>query len=418
MLTKTNSPKATSHGGKTRLIISVILVLLTAAFILNTGNKVNKTVSPPVPVNNNISDDFLIGTLNDADGSHFDYLTDSLGFNLWHRYCDNKETGGKWYPAGWVHDGAPGDTLFADSSVYISQVQGVLSNIEGHNMKALMHRPKIEYLCYGQRSDYQCEPAPIDTGMWFYSFNDHETGIPETDSGQAVIHCRAGDGPNHDSPGFVVKRLKTNTEQSHVEASNDAYRLVGQCDWLIKPRIRIDSAYAFNNQNANICRIIVLNQEKDTIKNLILKGRHFSDGITPYNGRYLEEFFYLSNDSTLTIHGAWGDKWWYEARGTCDPDPPGLQNHADIQVWWYGSCDMWIDYVRVDNDIADGLLGTSNSSYGIYDQWLQEASTSGYINVMAINPAEFELNNLPCLKYIEKKMKEYSNGRFKIVALK
>jgi hypothetical protein len=79
---------------------------------------------------------------------------------------------------------------------------------------------------------------------------------------------------------------------------------------------------------------------------------------------------------------------------------------------------MWIDYVRVDNDIADGLFGPGNSSYGMYDQWLKEAATSGYINIMALNPAEFELNNLPCIKYVEKKIKEYSGGRFKMVAVK
>jgi hypothetical protein len=387
---------------KARLTISILLAILTIAFVFNENTK---QTNPPQPT---YGDEFMIGAFNSGLEPDFNYAPDTLGFNLWHIYNESDSWGGRTYPKGWWRIGAPGDTLFADAGAYVRDVQTIMGRIKDHNMTALMQRPKVEWLCYGQRSDYQCEP--VSSGdLWFYSFNDHNTGIPDTDSGQGVVHCRAlGDGPNHDNPGFVVKRLKANTEQCNNSSGGDAYRWDSQSDWLIKPRIRIDSNFAHNNQNASICRVIALNQEQDTIKNLILKGRHFLKEIGGqyfYNGQYLEEFFYLPNDSTLAIHGAWGDWWMHSARGNAPND--SNCNRADIQVYWYGECDMWLDYVRVDNDVADqlfkGAFETQQNNWLLWEARDIACHNNGaasyrfYIEL-------FEFNNIPCMSYVSHKL--------------
>jgi hypothetical protein len=364
------------------------------------------------PANNNISTDFLIAAMDDGKDTAFTYLYDSLGLNLWHLYCGSTTGGNNWhYPDGWTFC-APNDHLLNPVGDYQSGILGELSKIGNHHMQAFIHRPKIEYLCYGQRSDYQCEDTSeiLDHDLWFYTFqspNHIGTDIP--DSGAKVRFCNAA-GPNHDNPGLVVSRLRTNNEQCHRNTGFDGYRGDTEHDWYIKPRIRIDSTFAHNNQSTPVCSIKVLAQDGTTIlRNVILKGRNFLvDSNLNYNGRYIEEFKYYTGDDTLIIHGDWGDKWWWSSRGNRDPGTE--ENHADIQVYWYGSCDMWIDYVRVDNDIADGLMNPKSPNYNTFNQWLQGeaelACNAGDV------PLKFylelnEFNNIPAIAYVNKKLNYY-----------
>ncbi len=410
---------------KAKVLFSLMLIAsVFSAFIITSIKKEEtKTIAPPAP-NNNISDEFLIGALDNGWDVSYNYINSTLGFNVWHKYCDVETIDGKKYPAGWIHNGAPGDTLFTTDGSYTSQVQGVLNNINNHNMKALMHRPKLEYLCYGQRSDYRCVDVNHleDSQLWFYSFQSpSHTGSDVPDSGHWVRKCSTMPvGSGGDSPGLVVSRLKANTEQCHTdENDNSKFRWDSQCDWLIKPRIRIDSTLADNpvNWDTKICKIIVLNQNGDTVKKTDVKVFNFINPSTGnYGGQYLEEYFFGQNDSTLTIpSGAWGNKWVYKARGN-NTNEQTVENHVDIQVYWYGSCDMWIDYVRVDNDVASDLLSTNpnNTNHQTYLNWLQWEAQD--IGDYGSSPLEFyiellEFNQIPCISYVNEKLDSYSNGR-------
>ncbi len=405
---------------KKRIIFSVLLGLLTAAFVLNSGTT---AVPPPAP-NNNISDEFLIGALDNGWDVSYNYINSTLGFNVWHKYCDVETISGKNYPTGWIHNGAQGDLLFTDET-YISQVQGVLDNINNHNMKALMHRPKLEYLCYGQRSDYQCEDIPANDPYWFYSFQSpsHVGTSITTDEYPAGVFQNVRYCSDHDNPngGMVVSRLKANTEQCHTDVNDGSkFRWDSQCDWLIKPRIRADQDYINNHFNEPICRVDVYNQDGNKFKEVLIRARNFQDAQGHYDGYYHEEFnFDVPNgDSTLTYTGDWlgtdtEGKWVYKARGN-NTNEQTVENHVDIQVYWYGSCDMWIDYVRVDNDAADMLLNPNNQFYSRSQDWLLwEAQDVGDYGS---SPLEFyiellEFNQIPCIAYVNEKLDSYSNGR-------
>jgi hypothetical protein len=90
----------------------------------------------------------------------------------------------------------------------------------------------------------------------------------------------------------------------------------------------------------------------------------------------------------------------------------------DIKVYWYGTCDLWVDQIRVENDIAGELLS------GEYDSWIMEeaasgkyliadgSSGSGAVRLYRIDTGRTDANNLPGLKYIQEKLSMYSNGKF------
>lgn len=344
------------------------------------------------------TDEFLIGAFNSGAYNDLNVVGD-LGFNIWHKYT--------WY-VDTILPGriAPGlsrlDYLTAPIGSYKGEVISTLNDAASHNMKALMLRPKLEWLCAGQRSDYQCEPiSKADDNEWFYAFRDHSRGYTTSDSGATVIHCEV----NHSlsatgNAGWVVKGLKANTEQSN----QGLFKGDSLSTWYIKPRIRIDSVTAVNFPNLEICQVIVLKENGiDTLKKIIIRAGNFYNSQNPYYGQYLEEY-YFSGDTNLRIQGKWGNNSWYAARGEMAETDNLVQNHSDVQVYWYGECDMWIDYVRVDDDIADQLFkGAFETPTNNWFSWeandiaSHSAAYRFYIEL-------FEYNNVPCMAYVSRKM--------------
>ena len=423
---------------RTKLLFSLLLLISVFTGFIITGINSRVTVpsgalhvNPPPPTSGNISTDFLIAAMNDGADHNFQYISDSLGLNLWHWYCgDSTGSNNRHYPDGWTFC-APNDHLFNPVGDYQSGILSELSDIGSHNMQAFIHRPKIDYLCYGQRSDYRCVDTLNleDKDLWFYSFqspghigSDIEDGAPYGD-GRYVRFCNAT-GPNPDDPGFVVSRLRTNNEQCHINTWTDQWRYDNECDWYIKPRIRIDSTIADNpaNWNTNVCRVIVIGQSgTDTLKMVTLKVRNFLDNNDNYDGKYLEEYRIFPGDDTMIIHVQWGDNYYWSSRGN-HPTDDGNINKADIQVYWYGNCDMWIDYVRVDNNIAHNLFSTdtTNLTHRMYDQWLNDEAVLACEAQSGV-PLKFyielnEFNNIPAIAYVNQKLNQYCGKDIDMIA--
>lgn len=344
---------------------------------------------------------FLIGAFNTGWDIDAFVNIDSLGFNVWHSYLVFGEENGRQMPYG----GGP-DYVNADISSYKTYVRGKLDRATSHNnMTALIMRPKLEWMCFGQRSDYQCEPiTKSDDNQWFYSFRDRGVGYPTTDNGATVMRCEVNHSlTDAQNAGWLVKGLMANTEQSN----RGAFRGDSLSDWFVKPKIRIDSATAVNFPNKKVCKIVVIAENGvDTLKNINIRAGNFRNAQNPYfSNQYLEEYFF-SVDTNLQVHGNWGVNSWYHARGDTIESAAG--NHSDIQVYWYGECDMWIDYVRVDDDIANDLFSTdpNNSRHTDYMNWLaweahdiatHSAAYRFYLEL-------FEYNNVPCMSYVSRKM--------------
>ena len=399
---------------KTKLTVSFIFIL-TVSFYLFSGLIINSveeskeikrepsgitdTVQP-----GNQNEIFLIGALDCGIDLDFQNL-DEVGFNAWHAYSNGNY--------GWQGAGIESDTLYADSGAYIHKVQNKLADIQSHGMKSIIMRPKIAMLCYGQRSDYQCESIPLNDDLWFYSFQSpNHVGVDINDTWQGqtqvVRYCQRDIQTTDGGAGWVVSRLKSNAEQCATFADNSGIIDPSIKNWIVKPRVRIDSAFAHNYPNSLVCKIKVLGQIGDTVlKEIDIKAGDFINPINnQYNGQYLEEYNFTGN-SNLNIDSSWGIEAGRSARGNSTVDT--MYNNVDIKVYWYGNCDMWIDYVRVDNMVAHNLLSNdlSNLEYLNYQRWLKwEAQDIACYNESAIKfyMELFAFSNIPCMSYVSKKL--------------
>ncbi|MBZ0203576.1 MAG: T9SS type A sorting domain-containing protein [Ignavibacteria bacterium] len=418
------------------LTISFILAITILVFAFRNSPSENSIYSTAQNFNNqnivalfpplqgNISDEYLIGAMDCAQDLTYNNISD-LGLNVWHkyagvdRYYDYNSTGWDWYlqPANRV------DNLYNEYITYSRVVTDRLGLNGQNNMRTLMQRPKIDQLAFGQRSDYQCEIIPENDNLWFYSFNHHGAGIDTEDysqwgeEGQIVRYC--SQNQTDGGEGWVVKRLKANSEQCNTRSPIGQTPGDNVYNWYIKPRVRIDSNFAHNNQNDKVCRIDIYNYENGLILSADLLGKNFLVDGNPgayYNGRYIEVFNFAPLDNQLIIQAVPpyatnafnpnDSSWAFNSRGNYPTDG---SNKMDIQVYWYGTCDMWIDYVRVDNDVAHRLLKGNDQEF---ESWLQWEASLGNTNSSPLKfyIEEFEFNHIPCMSYVSKKLKHYSGN--------
>lgn len=386
---------------KTKLNISLLMLLGVMVYFFSANSMPEKNIRKSAGSGQHISSNgggkFIIGAFDTGKDVNLSHMNE-LGFNLWHRYTQYAYNPSVGRDAPYL---SATDNLMADINDYKGDVHADLDKAEGKNMSGLLMRPKIEWLCLGQRSDYQCEPiAKSDTTQWFYSFRDHNVGTPVADSGGTVIYCQVNPNQTGGGAGWVVKGLKANKEQCNPDKYN--FRADRSGKWYIKPRIRIDPAIVKSTQNPKVCRIKVLWEDGITLlKDVDIFAKDFLVDLNGmgYDGRYLEEYNFTGGRN-LEIDSNWGRHSWFSARGEF-PDSILGNNKTDIQVEWYGQCDMWIDYIRVDNDIANDLFK------GVHNDWLQcEAEQiAAYNNTTYRFYLElFEYNNVPCMSYVSKKL--------------
>jgi len=383
---------------KYKLLIIGLVWFIISAFLLSGPNDIQK-----LNKNTYINPDpkpFLIGSV--ANGSYNDYSAYSkANMNLWHIYTGY--TGGGTpgvprYPLGWNNLlNINTDLLQNDVWQYSGAVTQKLIENANHGMYSYMMRPKIEYACYGQRSDYQCESIPRpsnpenDITDWFYSYDSNKTGSNIDDGQQTLVRfCEMNDSKS--SAGYVVKNLRTNREQCNTFVTNMTQDAI--FDWYIMPKIRIPQGIS---NNTRVCRIDIIGWENNPVISFELTGFSFQDSNYQYNGEYIDKFKQTpdGNREPLiipvgeTIHFNPLNKNW-TATGNDDC-------HFDIRVYWYKECNMWIDYVRVENDIAYNLFN------GNLDPWITQETRA--ICGAAGNPYKFyieevEYNTLSCIRYV------------------
>jgi len=364
---------------KQKIFFTALFLIFVCGFVLHKASTENTSIKPLTPPPGN--DVFILGAMgNNSDWSRVNISDpNKFGMNIWHRYPGSEydAVNNRYYPKGWTDN----DLLFADYSQYETGVKKILDSNANSNLKSLLCRPKIVWLTLGERSDYQCEETQnVDPNYWFYSFQRHKTGVDIRDNSaygwnQWVRYCRTGTSTNSGSwvhmPDTVAARLITNNEQqeSYNNSNKSAWK------WFIKPSIRIDRDFANNpsNENVLVCKIDVYNSDgyiywkKDSnkIKSIDIRVRNFkSSRASQYDGSYMQDYKFVTPDwidtSSQDLSGVWNPHDIFRfSRGkeSCDTQWADLCK-ADIRIYWYGNCDMWIDYVRVDNEVADGLLNS------------------------------------------------------------
>ena len=377
---------------KTRIILLVIILtmILSYYFILQPSGTLSYYSN-----GNTFSDidtGYIIGAIESGKDINLSH-TGEINLNSWHLYCPWMTSDNRWIPGGWIEAGASSDTLFADSTVYINQVNSIIMRNRDSNMVTYLTRPKITYLMSAQRSDYQCEyiESNVEDREWWYAFDAHGNYNTNcTDSGKTVLYCNK----EEHSAGYAVKDLRTKNEQVSVLPNPSAWDIDSNYAWYIKPRIRIRPEDAYDNKL--VCRVEVFNFDGDTVIYQDIKGYNFIDYV--YNGQYSEKYYSYSQDTINLIVS----KRIFNPDGKIDTT--GAMNKMDIRIYWYGECDMWIDYVRVDNEIAELLYNN------LRDDWIrwesaQIAGTAGSYYFWVDEPS---YNMLGAVKYVKDKIKQYN----------
>lgn len=363
-------------------------------------------------------DKFYTGILD--NGLEHNYTKfNGLNLNLWCHYSNwwDPDTNLHGWDNGWT-DWEPNDYLLANFSQYSGTISGILSTNSGKNLRTMMDRVKLNRLCYGQRSEYQCEEGNINSYYDFYAWATHNSNVSQDFSEQVSGNWVYGRHsiPGVHQPGLVCESLIANREQVNTVALSNPNEIDKFHNFYIKPRIRIPIGLP---DNTEICRIIIYNwngpsNPNNKILEVTLKAKHFKvdNGGNNYNGGYVEEYNFIDEGFNLLLLdnlAAGINKF--------NPDEHRITNpgcNVDFQVEWLGNCEMWIDYVRVDDDVAERLFKNDPD----FELWLQNEAIlaeSGNDNALKFYLEEFEMNNIPCIAYVNNKLKLNSGYKFSLM---
>jgi hypothetical protein len=389
---------------KSKTILSLVLIAIAVAMMGTNYDQNGESgyLQPPSSTDSM----FLICAMNSGRDVNYSSYP-QFGANAWHIYCGVSDSSGGW-------PGVDSDYYNVPFTRYQSDLTNKIRLHDSLRFRSVMERPKTVYLCNGQRSIYECETVDnVDPDYWFYTYSRHEAGTDVIDnsihgSGQWVRYCDSGS-----APGYVVKGLRSNREQARKQPnlfalSDDSY------PWYVMPRIRIDSNAV---SNTRVCAIVSRNWDGDLIDSIAITEANFKNGSGYYDGRYLEEFNFTPDANKLMIPP--GLICPDSAKKYTDWSSTNSSNTilTDFRVYWYGECDMWIDYVKVENQPARDLFT------GQYNTDLRGEANIALTGYDPDNPVpnnfyteEFEFNSLPCIGYVNKIIEDETQGKLTLMA--
>lgn len=403
---------------KTKIFVILILVLVAVALILNKPTAKENNFQPNPPPENNPAFIITAYATDKIPTSPINFFNIAK-FNYWFTYLSviNDTHRNLKEPFGW----SPNDSLYNfNPAIYKNEIKSIL---DGKNGYLFFHRPKIEWLAFGQRSDYKLAYIePYSNEQWFYSYINHDDAVSEnypdnTTHGGGVWVRKAT--KNVKSPGYIATDLRTNREQINTRSKyyDAPYPGLGdkQFNWYIKPRIRIDAP--ITDPETEVCRIEIYNfrganDPNGLIKSVTLKKINFLDGNNNYDGRYLEEYNFYSLGNQLIVPAS-----PYNGTGNAfNPDDKDRQDFScavDFRVHWFGNCDMYIDYIRVEDERAHRLLTGTDVEY---NTWLNNELELANYNDYPIHfySEEIEYNHIPCMSYVYNFLKQNTGKKLKV----
>jgi len=420
-----------------KLILNIFIII---AIILITITGIN---SQSV---NRMRDRFYLGPIN----CFFDYnkrtslhkgYYRSLSYNMMQNYCAHIDLTlvtiptiyhcpNKHYRPDFSYDAGFFDTLeyyqsFTDS-IFLDWIEITQTKVRNPYpyltlVSILFEREKILRPAFGQRSTYQAEWV----GQWNsispgYGYMNSETGRNTVDYQYGGINVRGCFIEMGDTAGYVVKGLYENCEQvndvredtniansSSIRLYSDLKQQGYNYRWFVKPRIRIDSNYAKANRDTSVVRIDIVNFLDTTIKSVEIQCKNFLDSNNNYNGNYLENYFNLDSSQTYKLSVLATDLANGRTGNNLD------SSKVDYRVYWYGKVDIWLDYVRVDDEWAHYLF-TDTLDKEERNRWRFHKKIKEEVEAYGNNPGlgffyvdEMSYNNIPCLAEVNRLVKKY-----------
>jgi hypothetical protein len=391
---------------KTRIIFTVLLAVFVAVFIFTKPkakeNAVTTSVSIPTDTIFKICAFDNGSVQNDYTNLH------DIGINTWHKYSD--------IASGWIYAGVSGDIRETQGPEYTANVDIKINQNYGNGFISVLDRCKINYLGLAKRSVYECESETNnlpDPDYWFYRYNTHGTNVSEeyhdiTNFGNGIYVRHSSSALGH-TAGYVVKDVMTNREQLWLTYYKDM-------KWYVLPRIRIDTTGYFNLDTTRVCKIDILKSDSSIAKSVILRKSSFAVNNYTYNGQYINHFFDLDSQKTIPIT--------FDSLGVINPYPgkslSDLTCGVDYRIFWYGECEMWVDNVIVENQIAYDFFhdNPDKTHYQAYQKWLDwivpQIAQQG--NIYSIYEDGFEFCHLPVLEKLNYEIKRRSNNNIELMS--
>ena len=344
-----------------------------------------------------------------------------LNLSLWMHYLmQDISLGTTGLDRGW-YDRVQTDLISSNITQYETGIRNVLADNNSHGYRTVAERPKISRLCYAHRSDYQAERKVLcDPYYDFYSFENsvHNNLFAEDihdnsqwGEGQYVKHCYPTQTLQSGTPTLILQTVNANRDQISITNVCNGYMHNGWNTFIVKPRIRIPENVPGSDPEMDVCIIKVYDWNHHEIKSVTLKAKYFKDIQTgTYNGDYIENYNFGQDPINLKINDN------PTGFNPFNPDYKSLVDDGcdvDYEVYWMNNCDMWIDYVRVDDEMADKLFK------GEHDDWIQWeveniAEQSGY-NPLKFYIEEFFFANIPCIGYVNRMIKQLSGYKYSLM---
>lgn len=336
----------------------------------------------------NLTGKFLIAAMHsgyDNTPDAYKRFSDTMKMNSWHKYND-------WFP---------GDTIDGDPNVIATGVTNRLTQNNAKDLRTVFQRPITTYAAYGQRSDYQCEKISFGADYWFYAYDTSVVSSfanDVSDSGGIVKHASLnGNGPGV-WEGYLVKNLRSNREQCNKKIGH----LLDRYKWFLKPRMRIPIGL---NDTTKVCRIEVVDWNDTVRKSIELTARNFRANDSIYAGNYMDKFYIQGVLSAIEL----------DTNDICPgpaKDPYSWKNDpmkTDYRVYWYGQCDLWIDYIRLEDEPARRLYeGELNTQINAEVNFAKANFNPEHPNYFY--QEEFEFNHSPCIKKVNEIIESVSGN--------
>jgi len=397
---------------------------------------------------NTMNDRFYIGVCNFLIREQYHHSPiwnwyNELNYNAMHGYSGHFDRDTLSY-----HDGG----FFDARNVYESYIDQIISDWYTSQPlnSLLLEREKVLRGAYGQSSKYQAEDRDLNNVLCNskapgYGYDIHQIGrdsidywynynytINPTYEYVKSRHCIPGDGS-----GYIVKQLFENCEQVNYTAydidlsNSSSRRLLSDIKypgyrWFVKPRMRIDSVYAKTHLNDPVVSIITKNFGGVTIDSTVIYCINFLKYFPPYyyyNGGYLDRYYNMDKqDSSLSVVALFlADPTQHDYKGyTLNLD----NSEVDYQVYWHGIVDVWLDYVRVDDEWAHYLFTNQDGHLGQdIDRWQFMSRINDEVGAFANEPGfgyfytdESGYNTIPCIAEVNRLIRDTSNNSTALIA--
>lgn len=304
---------------------------------------------------------------------------------------------------------------------------------ENINMDGLFQPDTIRWAGYGRQVILEAEDLPNER----FSYSYHFCGFNFPDQsqfgeGQQVRHYTLPPCGTSGTPVTVLSEAKENTIQSlcsfpydpmyQVDFPYNAYEPDKFTKrWLnyyyIKPRMRILASDATLDPPVNVCKIIIKAYNGSLAEEFIITTHEFRySTTTPYDGRYLEDFWEMPirvDGNTINV-GRPENAYWVNQQTLANC-------HVDYEIQWYGEVELWIDYVKVQDEAAYRLLNPDPAKN--LDNFLKHKinhlkSNEHNDKMKGIYMEEVDYYNLACLKYLNDSLHVWANDTdYKVIGL-